>query len=54
MVTQKIEKFIKSIFPTRISFDDDSYIEYLNVEAILYVEKKDVKWKSYGTSNPDA
>ena len=38
VVLQKLEMFLKSLFPTRISFDDGSYIEYLNREAIRYSE----------------
>jgi hypothetical protein len=35
---KNIEEILKILFPTRVSFEDGSYIEYLNREAIQYVE----------------
>lgn len=34
-----LEHFLKKCFPTKITFDDESYIEHLDREAILYAEK---------------
>lgn len=38
-LAERLEHFLKKLFPTRVSFDDGSYIEFLNREAILYVEE---------------
>ena len=37
-LARKLESFLKKLFSTRVSFDDGSYIEFFNREAILYVE----------------
>ena len=34
-----IESVLKKLFPTRVGFDDGSWIEFLNREAILYSEE---------------
>ncbi|MBK7364261.1 MAG: hypothetical protein IPI97_04425 [Nitrosomonas sp.] len=34
-----LKTLLKKCFPTRVTFDDGSYIEHLNYEAILYAEK---------------
>lgn len=34
-----LEHFLKKMFSTRVTFDDGSYIEFLNREAVLYAEK---------------
>ena len=43
-----LETFLKKYFPTRVTFNDGSYIEYLDREAILYAEKDghrmEVEW----------
>ncbi|HMV12476.1 MAG TPA: hypothetical protein PKD88_11050 [Nitrosomonas sp.] len=38
-LAEMLEIFLKKCFPTRVTFDDGSYIEHLNYEAILYAEK---------------
>jgi hypothetical protein len=38
-ITEKLESFLKMLFPTRVLFDDGTFIEYLDREAILYAEK---------------
>ena len=35
-----LQRLLRSIFQTRVTFPDDSYIEYHNREAILYVEPR--------------
>ncbi len=37
-LAELIEYYLKKIFPTRVVFDDGSFIEFLNREAILYAE----------------
>ena len=38
-LAEMLETFLKKLFPTRVTFDDGSYIEHLDKEAILYAEK---------------
>ena len=38
VLVEKLAGFLKKLFPTRVLFEDGSYIEFLNREAILYVE----------------
>lgn len=38
-LAEMLEYLLKKILPTRVAFDDGSYIEFLNREAILYAEK---------------
>ena len=39
MLTEILERLFRRIFPSRVTFDDGSYIEFLNREAIMYAEK---------------
>jgi hypothetical protein len=36
---ERLEHLLKKFFPSRVSFGDQSYIEFLNREAIRYVEE---------------
>jgi hypothetical protein len=36
---EKIEDYLKKTFSDRVGFEDGSYVEYFNREAILYVDK---------------
>ena len=36
---EMLNRLLKNIFPTRVTFDDGSYIEFFNREAILYAQK---------------
>lgn len=38
-LAEMLEIFLKKCFPTRVTFDDGTYIEHLDYEAILYAEK---------------
>jgi hypothetical protein len=38
-LANKIIQLLKTTFPTRVKFNDGSYIEFLNREAILYQEE---------------
>jgi hypothetical protein len=37
-VAEMLERFFRKIRPGRIAFEDGSYIEFLNREAVLYAE----------------
>ncbi len=39
MLARKIGSVLARLFPTRVRFHDASFIEWLNREAILYVEQ---------------
>ena len=38
-MAEMLEHILRKIFPRRVSFDDGSYIEFFNREAIMYAEK---------------
>jgi hypothetical protein len=38
-LAEMLGSFLKKCFPTKVTFDDGSYIEHLDREAILYAEK---------------
>ena len=48
MLATAIGNLLARLFPKRVSFDDGSYVEWLNREAILYAEpngfQMDVPW----------
>jgi hypothetical protein len=39
VLSETLERMMRRIFPSRVSFDDGSHIEFLNREAIIYTEK---------------
>ena len=49
----KVEGLLRRLFPTRASFADGSYVEYLNREAVLYSEKDGHRMEVVWFFNPN-